>query len=84
MFPIINKKDMEENVGNNMVVLDLQLEMEHAMKQDVRKQPLRRPKKEIEVVLLTTKVKEPHRSTPKTRIRGPHMNWFIRSLWNPI
>ena len=37
-----------------------------------------------EAILFTTKLEKSHPSTPKSRIRGPYMNWFIPSLWDPI
>ena len=54
-------------------------------KPEAEKRPVGRPKKEMEVVLLPTKVETPVKSSSKSsRSRGTYMNWFVPSLWDPI
>jgi hypothetical protein len=84
MFPVITKEVMEEHVERDMATLSSQLEMDQGVKEDVQKRPVGRPKKVAEAILLTTKVEKSHHCTPKSRVRGPYMNWFIPSLWDPI
>jgi hypothetical protein len=73
MFSSISKEDLEEKVQREMVALESQLEVEHEM-EDVVKQPVGRPKKEIVPVLLSTNVDEQHQLKEKTRVRGSYTN----------
>jgi hypothetical protein len=62
------------------------LELEKTMKKpEAEKRPVWRPKKEMKVVLLPTKVETPVKSSSKSsRSRGTYTNWFVPSLWDHI
>ena len=79
LFTIVSKEELEVNVEREFAALNSKLELEKAMKKpEVEKKPLGRPKKEMEVVLLPTKVEAPVKSSSKpSRSRGTYTNWFV-------
>ena len=84
MFGVINKDEMEECVQRDFAALNEKLEMEHGMCKKMMKRPVGRPKKEMDVVLLTPKVEPEEHASKKTKVRGPYTNWFLPNLWKPI
>ena len=85
MFASINKEEMELFVERDFDTLNTRLEVEKAMESEVVKRSVGRPKKEVEVVLLTPKVENIAKATSsKTKVRGNYTNWFLPSLWGPI
>jgi hypothetical protein len=66
LFTIVSKEEMEVNVEREFAALNSKLELEKAMKKpEAEKRPVGRPKKEMEVVLLPTKVETPVKSSSK-------------------
>ena len=80
MFSVINKYDMEVCVQRDFAALNKKLEMEHDMCKEVMTRPVGRPKKEIKVVLLTSKVEPKEQISKKAKVRGPYTNWFLPTL----
>jgi hypothetical protein len=80
MFSSISKVDMEESVEQEFATLGAQMELERSMK-EVVKHAVKRPKKTLEAVLTKTVI--PQTSSSK-KVRGPYINWFVPSLWDPI
>ena len=84
MFTPINKEEMEVFVERDFDTLNTRLEVEMAMKSEVVKRLVRRPKKNVQVVLLTPKVENIAKLTPnRAKVRN-YTNWFLPSLWGPI
>ena len=84
MCGVINKDEMEVCVQRDFAALNKKLEMEHGMCKEMMKRQVGRPKKEIDVVLLTSKVKLEDHASKKTKVRRPYINWFLPALWKPI
>lgn len=84
MFSILNKDEMEMRVQRDFATLDEKLEIDYAMRKEVVKRPVGRPKKEMEAVLLTPKVEPEEQASKKAKVRGPYTNWFLPALWKPI
>jgi len=75
IFTVIDKKKMEDCVEHEFVTLGKRLELEKAMEKEVVKYHVGRPRKELEVVLLTAKIEKLKGSTPKkAKIRGKYIN----------
>jgi hypothetical protein len=82
MFAPINKDDMEVFVECDFDTLNTMLEVEKAMESEVVKWSVGRPKKDVQVVLLTTKVENIAKPAPnRTKVRGNYTNWFLPYLW---
>ena len=86
LFTTVSKEEMEVNVKREFAALNSKLELEKAMKKpEAEKKLVGRPKKEMEVVILPTKVETHVKSSSKpSRSRETYMNWFVPSLWDPI
>ena len=86
LFTTLSKEEMEVNVESEFAALNSKLELEKAMKKpEAEKRPVERPKKEMDVILLSTKLETPVKSSSKPSMsRGTYTNWFVPSLWDPI
>lgn len=55
------------------------------MEMEVVKCLVGRPRKELQAILLTPKVKKPEGlATKKAKVRSKYTNWLVPSLWGPI
>jgi hypothetical protein len=58
------------------------MEEAKALQVTIMKRPIERPRKPVEVVILTPKVeRQPFK---RGKVRGSYTNWFEPSLWGPI
>ena len=74
MFSVINKNEMEVYVQRYFVALNEKLEVEHGMCKEVMKWPIRRPKKKMEVVLLTPQVEPKEQTSKKAKVTRSYTN----------
>ncbi len=72
----------QQRVECDLAILNSKLKLEHSMKEVVTRQK-GQPKKQIQVVLLTPKIKKPKGLTSK-KVNRKYKNWFKPSFWDPI
>jgi hypothetical protein len=72
---------MEVSAEWKFAILGAQLKLKRTTKKQVVKRAVGRPKKELEVVFTTT-VEKPQTSSPKRKIRGSYIIWYIPLLWD--
>ncbi len=66
LFTTVSKEEMEVNVEREFAALNSKLELEKAMKKpEAEKRRVGRPKKEMEVIILSTKLETPVKSSSK-------------------
>ena len=84
-FTSIKKEEIQLLVERDFDALSTTLEVEKAMESEVVKRSVVRPKKNVEVLLLTPKEEDIAKASPnKAKVRGRYTNWFLPSLWGPI
>ena len=81
----IIKENMQLLLERDFEALSTKLEVVKAMESEVVKRSVVRPKKNVEVLLLTPKEEDIAKASPnKAKVRGRYTNWFLPSLWGPI